>query len=381
MEIEVAQVSSSVTSATLSQSAQGQATTSAQVETGGASSRTGVKPAAPPRAKVSPPIFLRKGANFVKISAECTRPHINYSKAVRVADDGIKIICPNVETFRSLNKYLVDNKSALDGARDSPKDRRRQKNLQLASNCMRPLGYPSRGPIQKRQPRSRPTFKRPSCAPVYPLRDLENFPALASNRKTSPVVNFRPAPAPSSNPWGRNQPPRAVLEPPREPARRAPPVPLPATATVDPTSFGDDIQTVIAVLRAVSSSEISEFAGQLQACRNVEEKLLVLVRTYARTGGTALYYSRLLHCCTITIPPLMNMKATGCRLAMTGHRTIVVVSVYLSSPKPLHRSDLRTLLALGMPSSCSAILIAKIQDGAVPQWIIMEKNWIDSKTD
>ncbi|GBP93001.1 Nucleic-acid-binding protein from transposon X-element [Eumeta japonica] len=54
--------------------------------------------------------FLRKGANFVKISADCTRLHINYSKAVRVADDGIKMICPNVETFRSLNKYLVDNK-------------------------------------------------------------------------------------------------------------------------------------------------------------------------------------------------------------------------------------------------------------------------------
>ncbi|GBP92307.1 RNA-directed DNA polymerase from mobile element jockey [Eumeta japonica] len=40
------------------------------------------------------------------------------------------------------------------------------------------------------------------------------------------------------------------------------------------------------------------------------------------------------------------MEATGCRLAMTGHRTIVVVSVYLPSPKPLLRSDLRALLAL-----------------------------------
>ncbi|GBP80885.1 Nucleic-acid-binding protein from transposon X-element [Eumeta japonica] len=31
-------------------------------------------------------------------------------KAVRTADDGIKIHCPDVETFRSLNKYLVDFK-------------------------------------------------------------------------------------------------------------------------------------------------------------------------------------------------------------------------------------------------------------------------------
>ncbi|GBP29042.1 hypothetical protein EVAR_10858_1 [Eumeta japonica] len=41
---------------------------------------------------------------------DCTRLRINYSKAVRTADDGIKIHCPDVETFRSLNKYLVDFK-------------------------------------------------------------------------------------------------------------------------------------------------------------------------------------------------------------------------------------------------------------------------------
>ncbi|GBP64387.1 Nucleic-acid-binding protein from transposon X-element [Eumeta japonica] len=81
MDVEVAQAPSSTAPAAPAQSAQGQAVTSAQVSTDGASSRTGVKPAAPPRAK-----------------------------AVRVADDGIKIICPNVETFRSFNKYLVDNK-------------------------------------------------------------------------------------------------------------------------------------------------------------------------------------------------------------------------------------------------------------------------------
>ncbi|GBP86548.1 RNA-directed DNA polymerase from mobile element jockey [Eumeta japonica] len=70
-------------------------------------------------------------------------------------------------------------------------------------------------------------------------------------------------------------------------------------------------------------------------------------RTHASRGGTALYYSRSLHCCPIDIPPLINMEATGCRLAMTGHRTLVIVSVYLPSPKPLHRRDLKALLALG----------------------------------
>ncbi|GBP03476.1 hypothetical protein EVAR_101823_1 [Eumeta japonica] len=262
-------------------------------------------------------------------------------------------------------------------------------------------------------PHSRPTFKRPSRVPVAPPRDLENFPALASSRKTTPVMNSHPAPAPSSNPWGRNQPSRAVPESPREPARRAPLAPHPATATAGPSSFGDNIQTVMAVLRAVLNSEIAEFAGQLCACRNVEEKLLVLVRyhhlmcsqtdelygidialiqetflkpnrsracviagyvqlrtdgTHARKGGTALYYSRSLHCCSITIPPLINMEAAGCRL--------VVVSVYLPYPKPLLRSDLRTLLALG-----DAVILFGDFNCKNPRWGCATMNYNGEKLD
>ncbi|GBP47039.1 RNA-directed DNA polymerase from mobile element jockey [Eumeta japonica] len=41
------------------------------------------------------------------------------------------------------------------------------------------------------------------------------------------------------------------------------------------------------------------------------------------------------------------MEATGCRLAMTGHSTLVIVSVYLPSPKRLLRRDLRALFVLG----------------------------------
>ncbi|GBP67648.1 Nucleic-acid-binding protein from transposon X-element [Eumeta japonica] len=84
-------------------------TTSTQVATDRVAN-TGAKPSAPPKGKAPPPIYLLKGANFVRISADCTRLRINYSKAVRVADDGIKITCPDVETFRSLNKYLIDSK-------------------------------------------------------------------------------------------------------------------------------------------------------------------------------------------------------------------------------------------------------------------------------
>ncbi|GBP77505.1 hypothetical protein EVAR_98958_1 [Eumeta japonica] len=70
-------------------------------------------------------------------------------------------------------------------------------------------------------------------------------------------------------------------------------------------------------------------------------------RTYSSKGGTALYYRRSLHYGTINIPPLINMEATGCRLAMTGHSTLFIVSVYLPSPKRLLRRDLRALFALG----------------------------------
>ncbi|GBP26651.1 hypothetical protein EVAR_18289_1 [Eumeta japonica] len=52
----------------------------------------------------------------------------------------------------------------------------------------------------------------------------------------------------------------------------------PRFQTAGTSSFGDDIQTVMSILRAVKSSEISEFARDFQACSNVEEKLMVLVR-------------------------------------------------------------------------------------------------------
>ncbi|GBP86545.1 hypothetical protein EVAR_69065_1 [Eumeta japonica] len=51
-----------------------------------------------------------KAETSFTLVADCTRLRINYTKAVRTADDGIKIICSNVKTFRSLNKYLVDNR-------------------------------------------------------------------------------------------------------------------------------------------------------------------------------------------------------------------------------------------------------------------------------
>ncbi|GBP06037.1 hypothetical protein EVAR_3277_1 [Eumeta japonica] len=42
---------------------------------------------------------------------------------------------------------------------------------------------------------------------------------------------------------------------------------LPASATVGTSSFGDDIQTVMSILRAVKSSEISEFTRDFRAVK------------------------------------------------------------------------------------------------------------------
>ncbi|GBO98595.1 Nucleic-acid-binding protein from transposon X-element [Eumeta japonica] len=459
---------------------------STQAVTVNSSPRSGAKPAAPPRSKLPPPIFLRKGANFLKVSADCTRLRINYSKAVRTADDGVKIFCPDVETFRSLNKYLVDSKVqfhtyALEEERmikavirgiptDFPIEEiqtdlraqgfpvhsvhrlcrrdgsplwlvlavlpRTEEAKNIFSNLNRVCGlsgirveapHKKGGPGQchrcqlyghaaanchadprcvkclvphwtRECPLTRESGEKPSCVnclkagPVAPPRDLNNFPDLPGNKPPPPAAPSRPA-STSSNAWVKSKPalpPRAAPGPSGEAVRRAPPVSPPTSATAGISSFGEDVQTVMAVLRAVSSSEISEFARDLRACRSVDEKLLVLVsfpplggrrkpknitllslnanglsnnileltkcmsdygidialiqetflkpnrpractiagyvqlrtdRTHASRGGTALYYSRSLHCCPIDIPPLINMEATGCRLAMTGHRT------------------------------------------------------------
>ncbi|GBP46774.1 hypothetical protein EVAR_10741_1 [Eumeta japonica] len=103
---------------------------------------------------------------------DCTRLRINYNKTVRTADYGIKIHCPDVETFRSLNKYLVDFKVqfhtyALEEERklkavirgiptDFPVDEIQadlcgQGFPVHSEHGVWPLGYPSRGPAQERR--------------------------------------------------------------------------------------------------------------------------------------------------------------------------------------------------------------------------------------
>ncbi|GBP50466.1 hypothetical protein EVAR_96702_1 [Eumeta japonica] len=68
---------------------------------------------------------------------------------------------------------------------------------------------------------------------------------------------------------------------------------------------------------------------------------------HGRKEAIALYYRCSLYCGPINIPSLINMEATDCRLPITGHSTLVILSVYLPSSKGFVRRDLRALLALG----------------------------------
>ncbi|GBP55021.1 hypothetical protein EVAR_34496_1 [Eumeta japonica] len=48
---------------------------------------------------------------------------------------------------------------------------------------------------------------------------------------------------------------------------------------------------------------------------------------------TAVYYKKKLYCCPVDVPLLCNVEASACRLAVTGHSTLIIVSIYLSPSK------------------------------------------------
>ncbi|GBP67561.1 Nucleic-acid-binding protein from transposon X-element [Eumeta japonica] len=122
-----------------------------------------------------------------------------------------------------------------------------------------------------------------SKAKLPPVQNNVNFPSLGAKKPIKATDDgFVPAPVPSTNPWGRNQPPRAEPESPRainpRDPRRPPSVhsgPIPDSAA----AFAADIQTVMSVLRVIKSSEISEFARDIRCCRNNEENSLSSLNT------------------------------------------------------------------------------------------------------
>ncbi|GBP60531.1 RNA-directed DNA polymerase from mobile element jockey [Eumeta japonica] len=237
-------------------------------------------------------------------------------------------------------------------------------------------------------------------------RDDTNFPTLrVINFTRNNGDGFLPAPVVSSNPRRENQLPTTAPELAREAIRRGPPSLPSSFVAMDPVAlFGEDIKTVMSVLRTIKTSEISEFDYDLRLCSNAENKLNVFVKyhhlmgrkhlkphrlmvcpiagyvqlrtdkTYAWKEGTALFYKRFLLCCLIEIPPLVNMEATGCRFAMTGHGTLVIVSIYLPATNKLLRIDLEILVALG-----DAIMLFDDFNSKNPRWSCPVINYSTNK--
>ncbi|GBP94600.1 Probable RNA-directed DNA polymerase from transposon BS [Eumeta japonica] len=166
--------------------------------------------------------------------------------------------------------------------------------------------------------------------------------------------------------------------------------------------FGEDILTIISMLRVVKSPEFAQLAADFRKARSGEDRLKVILRhQYLLNRLEKNIMANTLECSAVIsvgrhkpksisiisfnarglennvldlgkcvteysadvilvqetflkpnrpracTPPLINLEASACRLAMTGHGTLIIVSVYLPPKKPLLRSDIETLLALG----------------------------------
>ena len=100
-------------------------------------------------------------------------------------------------------------------------------------------------------------------------------------------------------------------------------------------------------------------------------KLIRNDRITRHKGGTLIYYKRSLHCVEITPPDLSCIEASICRLAMSQHQSITLVSAYcpptsssFQSYDPiLFTNDLRALLGLS-----DSVIIAGDLNAKHPAW-------------
>ncbi|GBP26869.1 hypothetical protein EVAR_16449_1 [Eumeta japonica] len=189
-------------------------------------------------------------------------PHMDQSPFPgRVAYDNIRITVPVIETFRSLNKYLIDNKIqfhtyALDEER---------KLKVVIPGIPEDIGTDD--------------IKLDFSNQVYPIfavhrihcrdRNAANFPTLGE-KKIHRIIDDESVPAPV--PIGRNKPRGPNRS--RQANHRGPPRPAPACPVTDSAaSFAVGIQTVMSALRTIKSADISEFARDLRIYKNSEDKL------------------------------------------------------------------------------------------------------------
>lgn len=95
-------------------------------------------------------------------------------------------------------------------------------------------------------------------------------------------------------------------------------------------------------------------------------------RTRCHKGGTLIYYKSSLYCIPLDPPDLSHIEVSVCRLGMTGHQPITIVSAYLPPPNVNTDSvainatignDLRALLDLS-----DSVLLAGDLNAKHPAW-------------
>ncbi|GBP02055.1 Nucleic-acid-binding protein from transposon X-element [Eumeta japonica] len=116
----------------------------------------------------------------------------------------------------------------------------------------------------------KPTRKLP------PVNNTKNYPTLVNKNNVTPSAGeFQPAPVPVRNAWFRNQPPRAAPEPTKGSTRPKPSGSAPVNDKSN--TLGEDIKSVMAILRLVKSEGFAELASDFRRARTGEDRLAVIL--------------------------------------------------------------------------------------------------------
>ncbi|GBP48359.1 Nucleic-acid-binding protein from transposon X-element [Eumeta japonica] len=120
--------------------------------------------------------------------------------------------------------------------------------------------------------------KKVSSKPSAPIISNKIFPALAGKTpQAANDVTCSFAPPPVTNAWFRT-PARAVSEPVKE-ATRKPPKPASAKqAESSAGPLGEDILTIMSMLRVVKSPEFAQLVVDFRRARSGEDRLMVILR-------------------------------------------------------------------------------------------------------
>ncbi|GBP47269.1 Probable RNA-directed DNA polymerase from transposon BS [Eumeta japonica] len=155
---------------------------------------------------------------------------------------------------------------------------------------------------------NRHTARTTNTTPAKPTGSKNLQPTPTSQRKTNGKIHFH-----GSTPKLRKPRIESLFYLPqtdRQPPRQA---------GIVASALGDDIDTIMSILQIVRSAEVADLAAKFRKVKHSVDRLKII---------------------------LENQELIS-RLSMTGHGTIIIISVYLSPRKELLRSDIETLLTLG----------------------------------